>query len=162
MATLVDHTPQEEDSMRVRVYAAALILSWSGALVAAQSQKVTTPEELDKVMKKAGPAMRAVGKAVASGAYADAKTELTTLRQAVLDSQVFWIQHKKEDAVKFNKDTLARIDAFEKVISDPAVDAATAATAAKEIGGGCASCHKQYRVQDAENNYMLKPGTIGG
>jgi cytochrome c556 len=147
---------------RVLIYgAAAMLVAWSGAVTLAQTQKVTTPEELDKVMKKAGPAMRATGKALASGAWADVKTEVATLRQAVLDSQSFWIEHKKDDAVKFNKDTLAKIDAFEKLISATPVDAAGAGAALKDVGSSCTSCHKQYRVQDDDNNYSLKPGTIG-
>lgn len=148
---------------RVLVYGAAIMLvAWSGAVALAQMQKVTTPEELDKVMKKAGPALRATGKAVASSAWGDVKTEVATMRQAVLDSQSFWIEHKKDEAVKFNKETLAKIDAFEKLISAPQVDAAAAGAALKEVGASCSTCHKQYRVQDADNNYALKPGTIGG
>ena len=148
---------------RVLIYGAAVMLvAWSGAVIRAQTQKVTTPEELDKVMKKAGPALRATGKAVASSAWGDVKTEVATMRQAVLDSQSFWIEHKKDDAVKFNKETLAKIDEFEKLVSATPVDAAAAGAALKEVGGSCSACHKQYRVQDADNNYSLKPGTIGG
>jgi cytochrome c556 len=139
-----------------------MLIAWSGALAVAQTQKVTTPEQLDKVMKQAGPAMQAINKATKSSAFADAKKEIPTLRQAVLDSQSFWIEHKKDDAVKMNKDALAKIDAFEKVLSGDAPDSVAAITALKEVGGACSACHKQYRAQDAENNYMLKPGTIGG
>ena len=39
---------------------------------------------------------------------------------------------------------------------------AAAATAMKEVGGTCSACHKQYREQDAEGNYKIKAGTIGG
>ena len=98
--------------MRVRVYAGAMLIAWSGALAMAQTQKVTTPEQLSKVMKSAGSASRNVSKMTQSAAYADAKKELVTLRQAVLDSQSFWIEHKKDDALKMNKDALDKIDAF--------------------------------------------------
>jgi cytochrome c556 len=148
--------------MRVRVYAAAMLIAWSGALAIAQGQKITTPEQLDKVMKAVGTASRNMGKMTQSGAYADAKKELATMRQGVLDSQSFWVEHKKDDAVQMNKDSLAKIDAFEKLISAPTVDGPTAVAALKEIGPTCSACHKQYRVQDADNNYMLKPGVIGG
>jgi hypothetical protein len=30
----------------------------------------------------------------------------------------------------------------------------------KEMGQACSACHKQYRAQDAENNYILKPGVL--
>jgi cytochrome c556 len=148
--------------MRVRVYAGALlVVAWSGALAVAQTQKVTTPEQLDKVMKSAGPAMRNTQKALQSGAFADAKKELATVRAAVLDSQSFWIEHKKEDAVKLNKESLAKLDALDKLLGETP-EAATAAAALKAVGGSCSACHKQFRAQDAENNYILKPGTIGG
>ena len=146
--------------MRFRVYASAILLVTVG--VGLGAQKVTTPEELDKVMKKAGPAMQATQKAVGAGAYADVKTQIAIVKQAVLDSQAFWIEHKKEDALKFNKETLAKIDAFEQLVSAPTVDAAAAAASLKAVGGSCRTCHQQYRATDAENNFILKPGSIGG
>jgi cytochrome c556 len=136
-----------------------MVLVLSGAIVGAQ--KVTTPDELDKVMKKVGPAMQAIQKAMGAGNYAEVKTQLATVRQAVLDSQSFWIEHKKDDALKFNKDTLAKIDDFEKMVSAVTVDGAGAAASLKQVGGACRSCHQQYRATDADNNYILKPGSIG-
>jgi hypothetical protein len=102
---------------------------------------VSTPEELDKVMKKAGPAMQATTKAVGVGAYADVKTQIATVKQAVLDSQSFWVEHKREDALKFNKDTLAKIEEFEKLVAAPTVDAAATAAKLKRVGAACRSCH---------------------
>jgi hypothetical protein len=32
--------------------------------------------------------------------------------------------------------------------------------ALKTMGGACQSCHKTYRERDAENNYILKPGSV--
>jgi cytochrome c556 len=148
--------------MRVRAFAGAVLIAWSGALIVVAQGKVSTPEEFDKAMKPAGPAMRAMGKAVASGAFEDAKKELATLRTAVTDTQTFWVLHKKDDAVKLNKEALAKMDAFEKLISTPGTEPAAAAAAAKELGGACLACHKQYRAQDAEGNYIIKPGTVGG
>jgi cytochrome c556 len=148
--------------MRVRVYALALLLAWSGAVMMAQAQKVTTPEQLDKVMKQVQPAMQAMGKALASGAYADVRKNLTTVRENVFLSQSFWIEHKKDDAVKLNKDVLAKMDAFEKLVATDTVDVPTATAAMKEIGAACRACHQQYRTTDAQDNFILKPGTIGG
>jgi cytochrome c556 len=148
--------------MRVRVYASALVLAWSGAVLVAQAQKVTTPEQLDKVMKQVQPAMQATNKALASGAYADVRKNLATVKENVLISQSFWIEHKKDDAVKMNKETIAKIEAVEKLVASDTVDAAAATTALKEVGASCRACHQQYRATDAENNYILKPGSIGG
>jgi cytochrome c556 len=136
-----------------------MLVAWSGSMVVAQ--KVTTPEELDKTMKKVGPAMQTMQKAMGSGGYADVKAQLAIVKQAMVDSREFWVQHKKEDALKFNSDTLEKLDAFEKLVSAEPVDPAAATAAMKAMGGACLSCHKTYRARDEENNYVLKPGSIG-
>jgi cytochrome c556 len=146
----------------VKVYAAAMLCAWSAAIVGAQAPKVTTPEELDKVMKKAGPAMQAVGKAIPANQIAEARTQIAIVRQVVQDSQQFWIEHKKEDALKFNKETLAKLDDFEKLIATDTVDTAAAAASIKAVGAACRQCHQAYRATDADNNFILKPGSIGG
>lgn len=144
---------------RVVSYATALLVAWAGAAVIAQ--KVTTVEQLDTVMKKAGPAMQTIQKAIGANAFADAKAQIGTVRQAVIDSQNFWVVKKKEDALKMNKESLARIDAFEQAISASGVTAESAMAAYKDMGGACRSCHQQYRATDADNNYILKPGSVG-
>jgi hypothetical protein len=154
--------------MRVRFFAPALVLAWSCAVgvavmtVGAQGQKVTTPEQLDKVMKAVQEANRPVAKAIASGAYADARKGLATVKENVVTSRSFWIEHKKDDAVKLNEEAVAKIEALEKLLAAEPVDQAAAQAAMKEVGGSCRACHQKYRATDAENNYILKPGSIGG
>jgi cytochrome c556 len=147
--------------MRVRVIAPALVLAWScavGVAVMAQTQKVTTPEQLDKIMKTVQQANQPVGKAIGSGAFADAKKGLATVKENVIASKTFWVEHKKDDAVKMNEESVAKIEALEKLLSAPTVDGAAAQAAMKEVGGSCRACHQKYRATDAENNYILKPG----
>ena len=146
--------------MRVRLAAFAAIALWSVAIVAAQ--KVTTVEELDKTMKKVGPASQAMGKAAASGAWADVRTHVATMKQGLMDAENFWVLNKRDDAVKFTKDTLAKMDTVQKLIATDPVDAATAVAAIKEMSATCRSCHMVYRTQDTNQNYILKPGSIGG
>jgi hypothetical protein len=151
--------------MRVRVFAPALVVAWScavGVAVLAQGQKITTPEQLDKVMKAVQQANQPVGKAIASAAYADALKGLATVKENVILSRTFWIEHKKDDAVKLNEEAVAKIEALEKLLSAEKVDQAAAQAAQKEVGGSCRACHQKYRATDAENNYILKPGSIGG
>ena len=52
---------------------------------------------------------------------------------------------------------LNALEAVQKTNVDPA--AATAAL--KEVGASCRACHKVYRATDAEENFILKPGSIG-
>jgi cytochrome c556 len=137
-----------------------LLVTWTGSIVLAQ--KVTTPEELDKAMKKAQPAMQAAGKAANSNAFPEAVKQLAIMKQVMSDSREFWVQHKKEDALKANSDVVGKIEEAEKLLTGPAPDAATAVAAIKQVGAACRTCHENYRVRDADNNWVLKPGSIGG
>ena len=101
--------------MRVGVYAGAMLIALSGALAVAQT-KVTTPEEFDKAMKPAGRRDAEHGQGRSRLApYADVKKELAALKTALADTQCFWVLHKKDDAVKMNKESLAKLEAFEKL-----------------------------------------------
>lgn len=145
---------------RFVVYAAALFVALGCVVLVAQS-KVTTTEELDKVMKKAS-AFRQVDKAVQSNNAADAKAQLAIVKAAVLESQSFWVTHKKDDALKMNKESLEKLDELEKVLSTGTLDLAAATAAFKQAGGACRACHQQYRIEDDKNEYHLKPGSVAG
>ena len=141
-------------------YAMALSVALGGAALVAQS-KVATAEELDKIMKKAS-AFRQVDKAVQSNNAADAKAQLAIVKAAVLESQSFWVTHKKDDAVKMNRESLAKLDELEKALSTGTLDVAAATAACKQAGGACRTCHQQYRIEDDKNEYHLKPGSVAG
>jgi cytochrome c556 len=143
---------------RVVLTAAAVAVACTSAVVA---QKVSSVEDLDKVMKRAS-AFRQVDKAMHSNNATDAKAQLAIVRQAVQESQSFWIEHKRDDAVKLNKESLAKIDELEQVLSSGTLDIAAATAKFKETGGSCRSCHQIYRVEDDKNQYTLKPGSVAG
>ena len=148
--------------MHFKSCVAALLVIGAGAIALAQT-KVTTQDDLDKAMKKVGPALQAANKALASGAPAEAAKQLAIIKQAVLDSREFWVMHKKDDAIQANKLTVEKIEAVEKMLSAATPDAQAAQASLKQdVGGACRQCHEKYRVRDAENNWVLKPGTIGG
>jgi cytochrome c556 len=155
---------REEAEVRFRIHAAVALAAFVAlsalSTVIVRAQKVSTPEELDKVMKGVGKANQTMQKALTSGAYADVRTQITAVRQGVLDSQNFWIEKKRDDAVKFNKETLAKIDEFQKLVATDTVDAAGAAAALKAVGASCRSCHQVYRTTDADDNFILKPGSL--
>jgi len=141
---------------------AALMVVFAGSFLVAQT-KVTTPDDLDKTMKKVGPALQAANKALASGAIPEATKQIATMKQAIIDSREFWVVHKKDDAIEANKTVVAKIEAVEKLLASPSPDAQAVQAALKqEVGAACRTCHEKYRVRDAENNWVLKPGTIGG
>jgi hypothetical protein len=86
------------------------MVAWAGTMVVAQ--KVTTPEELDKTMKKVQPALQATQKAIKGNDFAEASKQLAVVKQAIEESREFWVQHKKDDAIKANQDTVQKIDAW--------------------------------------------------
>lgn len=150
-----------EAKLHFRSCAVALLVAVAGSIGIAQ--KITTPEELDKVMKRVQQANMAANKALAAKNLDEAAKQLAVVKQAINDSREFWIQHKKDDAIAANKDTVAKIEAVEKLFTGPNADPQAIGAAMKqEVGTACRSCHEKYRVRDAENNWVLKPGSIGG
>jgi len=139
---------------------ATALMAVLGAGVIAQS-KITTVEEYAKVMKSNAQANGASNKAIGSGAYADARTQLATLRGNFMMLQGFWTEKKRDDAVGILKDGVTRIDALDKMLSAATVDQMAAQAAAKEFGGNtCGACHKLYREGDAQAGFRFRPGVI--
>ena len=131
------------------------------AVVAFAQGKLTTVEEYTKVMKTNAQANGAMNKAIGSGAFADARMQVTTLRQNFMALQGFWVDKKKDDAVAIVKDGLTRLDALDKTLAAPTVDQMAAQAAAKEFGGNtCGACHKLYREGDAQSGFRFKPGVL--
>jgi len=52
------------------------------------------------------------------------------------------------------------VTAVEEALSAPAPDQQAVLAALKAVGGTCGACHKTYRVQDENMQYILKPGSI--
>ena len=130
-----------------------------GAVVIAQG-KISTPEEYAKVMKGNAAAVGAIGKAVGSASYADAKTQVANLRQNFMMLQTFWEEKKVPDAVAIVKTGLTSIDALDKALSAPTVDQAAAQAAVKQVQGSCGACHKTQREGDAQTGWKFKPGVF--
>jgi cytochrome c556 len=156
MGHLCSPNPQEALEMRRFItYVLAVLVAGSAALAA---QKATTPEDLDKAMKKVGPANGALNKAIKSMAWADAKQQLEVIESALEDAHNFWVVKKKDDAIKMSKEALAKAEAVEDLLKKSSPDSVAITAAMKEFGSSCLSCHKQYREQDANQQFVLKPG----
>jgi len=137
--------------------ATALMIAWLGTLAIAQG-KVTTVEEYAKLMKSNAQANGAMNKAIASGAFADARTQLVTLRQNFMTLMTFWTERKNEPTIAIVKDGQAKIAALDKLLAAPAPDQMMAQAAAKELQGTCGACHKMNREGDAQTGFRFKPG----
>jgi mono/diheme cytochrome c family protein len=131
-----------------------------GVVVGAQA-KLTTVEEYAMAMKANAQAVGGMNKAIGSGAFADARTHVATLRQNYMALQAFWTDKKKDDAVAIVKDGLSRLDALDKILAAPAPDQMAAQAAGKEFGGAtCGACHKLYREGDAQSGFRFKAGVL--
>jgi cytochrome c556 len=143
---------------RFITYVSVLALAATVAVRAAD--KVQTVEELDKTMKKIGPAQQAVNKALQAMNYPDAKKQLDLIEVELKDAQSFWVIKKREDATKFTQDTLNKIDGLKKLLDAKTPDAMAITTGYREVGTACATCHRVYRTTDDNNNFIIKPGTV--
>jgi cytochrome c556 len=130
------------------------------ASTVALAQKVTSPDELDKTMKRISPAQAATGKAIQSMSWADAKAQVAIVKHALTDTESFWAANKKDDAVAMLKDSVAKVTAVEQALNAPMPDQQTVLAAFKQVGATCTACHKQYREQDENQLYKLKAGSI--
>jgi len=136
-----------------------LMIVACGVVLGAQATLLN--EDHPMLMKSNAQAAGAMNKAIGSGAFADARTQVATLRQNFTSLQGFWMGKKKEDAVLIIKDGLTRLDALDKLLASPTVDQMAVQAAAKEFGGNtCAPCHKQYREGDAQSGFRFKDGVL--
>jgi cytochrome c556 len=138
-----------------------------GAIAVAQAPtapaKIATMADHAALMKSNAQANGAIGKALASGAFADARTQLATLRTNLMTLRTFWTEKKNvaasADALKIVNDGLARAEALDKMLAAPAPDQMAAQAAAKEMGGNtCGACHKMMREGDATAGFTFRAG----
>jgi cytochrome c556 len=144
--------------MRRMLTTITAIVALAGSV--AMAQKVTSPAELDTTMKKIGPAQGVTAKAIQAGDFAAAKASVAIVKQALMDAENFWVMNKKDDAIAFSKDAIAKATAVEQLLNAPAPDTQALLAAQKTAGGACGACHKTYREQDANMQYQLKAGSI--
>jgi cytochrome c556 len=128
------------------------------ALMAAEKAK--TADDMDKAMKKVGKTQQDLNKDIQAMAYADAKKQVEILKTTLTDAENFWVVNKKADAQQFSKDVLAKLDVLDKALADKAPDQAKATAAYRDATTTCNSCHKVYRGVDANNQFIIKPGTV--
>ncbi len=122
---------------------------------------IYTPENFVAAMQNVGANFPAVNASLADKNFAEAKAHLVRTRERLALTITFWRDRNKEDAIKILRESLAKMDALDGVLSKDPVDAPTANALAKEIGATCQSCHAVYRDQDAStHSYRFKPGLV--
>jgi hypothetical protein len=131
-----------------------------GAIALAQAPaKIATMADHAALMKSNAQANGAIGKALGSGAFADARMQLTTLRTNLTTLRTFWTEKKNAEALKIVNDGLSRAEALDKMLGMAAPDQMAAQAAAKEMGGNvCGACHKMMREGDAQTGFKFREG----
>jgi cytochrome c556 len=140
---------------RFVTYGIAVLIAGSAALTA---QKAKTPEDLDKAMKKIGAANGPMNKAIKAMAWADARKQAAIIEEALDDAHNFWVVKKRDDAIKMSTDARAKVDALEDLLAKSAPDSVAVTAAAKDFASSCLGCHKVYREQDANQQFVVKAG----
>ena len=140
---------------RILMYVVACAVLGS---MAVSAEKAKTAEDLQKSMKKLGPAQQATNKAIQAMAYADAKKQVAVMKSEISDATNFWVIKKKDDAVRFSQETVAKLDALDKALDGK--DQTTITAAYRDAGTACTSCHRVYRATDENNQFIIKPGTV--
>jgi cytochrome c556 len=149
--------------MRVLMVCTTAALTLAVVVAAAQAPaKIATLQDHVALMKSNAQANGALNKAIGSGAYADARMQVATLRQNLRTLETFWTEKKRDDAIKIVKDGLNRLEGLDTVLSTPSPDQMAAQAAAKEFGGNtCGACHKQFREGDAQTGFKFRePGIL--
>jgi cytochrome c556 len=136
------------------------VLTFAVAGTALMAEKAKTAEDIDKAMKKIGTTQQTVNKMIQTMQYADAKKNVEIIKATLTDAENFWVLNKKADAQGFSKDVLGKLDALDKALADKAPDNTKVTAAYKEATASCTSCHRVYRGTDANNQFIIKPGTI--
>ncbi len=148
----------------MRRASAALLtaLALSVSVRAAQTPYPIFPfEEFVRMMKSVGANWEGTTALIGTGDFAETKRRLTRSREQLAVTITFWRDHKKDDAVKMLRATLAKMDDLDAVLSVETVDAGAAAALARQVAGACDTCHAAYRDQDPVTKaYRLKPGSL--
>ena len=130
-----------------------------GGPPAAAPAKIATLTDHAALMKSNAGANGALNKALGSGAFADARTAVGTLRTNYTTLRTFWTEKKNAEALKVVNDGLMRLDALDKMLAASAPDQMAAQGAAKDFGGNtCGACHKMMRDGDAQTGFRFREG----
>jgi cytochrome c556 len=137
-------------------------LAFAAAATAQQvAYPIYTQDDFVKTMKSVGQNFGAISAALTANDLEEAKGRVVRSREQLATTVTFWRDHKKEDAIKMWRASIAKMDELDTVLSAEKPDKEAASALVKQVGATCAACHGQYREQDpATKAYRLKPGSV--
>lgn len=144
-----------------RVLTAAVLLPPSAAAAGQDGPyPIFTEAHLDATMTTLGPNVAGVRAALAAGDRSTAKERAIRSREQLAATITFWRDRERQDAVRWLRAALDRLDALDTALSVEPVDDAAAEAIADELTAACAACHAAYREADGDGGYRLKPGAF--
>ena len=111
-------------------------------------------------METLGPNFAAAVRALEAGDYPAAKERLARAREQLATTVTFWRQRERDDAIRFVRTALGKLDDLDAALSVDGVDAGAASGLAGEAEATCSACHAVYREEDPAGGFRLKPGSI--
>jgi cytochrome c556 len=142
-------------------FALLLVMTTGGVLLAQKAYPIFTRDDFVKFMKTVGQNFGAVNASVAAADFESAKSQLTRSREQLAVTVTFWRDRKKDDALKFLKETLTRMDELDDALSMETIDKARVGAVLKQVNASCESCHAVYRdYNPATKTYSFKAGTV--
>ena len=133
-----------------RAASLALLVGLASAVIVTAQAK--TDEDYDKLMKGVGAANGVMRKATEPDAQAAEATKLVALFK---DAQQFWSGRNNKEAADWAGAAMKQASSAEAAFK--AKDAEAAATALKELGSTCQTCHTKYRER-TDAGYQIKKG----
>ncbi len=141
-----------------RLFAIAVVMSLAlaGTMMAQAPMKMGINSEADyaAAMKEIGSNNGMIGKAITSGAAADAAKGSAILEARFKDVNAYWTAKKVDDAIKFSADALAASQALSKALA--ANDMTAAGEARTKLGATCMGCHTAHREKTPEGGWKMK------
>ena len=107
-------------------------------------------------MKTIGAALEVAEEALGSASYVEAKTPLALSRQVLASTRPEWEANGEPDAVRMNREAVAALDALDRALSAPAVDAALVTAALADVNRACDACHAVHREGDPQTGYRIR------
>ena len=121
---------------------------------------IFTEAHLDAAMATLGPNVAGVRAALAAGDQATAKERAIRSREQLAVTITFWRDRERQDAVRWLRAALDRLDALDTALSVEPVDGAAAEAIADDLAAACAACHAAYREPDGDGGHRLKSSAL--
>lgn len=120
-----------------------------------QAKRLVTEEEraLSLVMRRVGPAFTAMQRALdGTNAAAQVLESAETLKQGLLDSEVFW--RERPDAMTWAREAREHLDIVQKDTTGGNWEGAR--QAAGRVQFACQRCHQQYREELDDGTFRIR------